>query len=752
MAGQLETQINRFKVNEERVNTFVNVDGFYTTSSGVQVPTLLNVSKRIEASVENVSLAEQSASIEITRQTDLVIAASTSAQEEFLNEDSKINTLAKNTIAEWQAAIALITQTEGVPALAVSTANNETQQSINDSVGAKWYAKEGGYSINYRVRLENGDIVKSTINGNTNNPNVDMAGWVKTNSASQIFDESGKSQQEINNNLIHIKKSVDEMLAISNPQNGKLVRTLGYHDSLSKGGNLYCYESARQLENDGGSVINGWVVQDKTALTVWDFGYKDGGSAVSRTALTNALASNFPLELLAETLDAHIGSATPNYVHWQTISQNKLIFGKGRDVSVIKGLRLQSHSDVLIAKDFSINENGLNYALFPAQYNYLLIDNFSSKGNLDAVLVMGAKSAQSKALIRNCYSENSGRIGFTADVGATNVIFEKCYSFNCRQGFHAEEVEGTKFIDCTADTCGNNALPPIPADYNQPAIYAGGFRLHKYRNVSLIRCKNINKNGANIDWLGGGGSNLNIQDCVGLRFYTDDVGGSDPESSFTYTDIEVYRCKEFSLANQQFKSIFTGRFVLEDIEGGNIEIIGGNNYLSKNNQITYAYLEDIKCGRLQLSTSQNEAFLYMNNVHSATQYYNEIKGFTYFNIGHISYAWLTGDESQWPTLGFRFIANKAKTFHLQSFTSTLRGLGTQISLESINPSIFKGGSIGKVIAAAGAIDAFVGVDFNALNITYVRKASTVANATGADNTANTVNALITSLRNAGYIS
>lgn len=186
MAGQLETQINRFKVNEERLNTFVNVDGFYTTSSGVQVPTLLNVSNRIEASVENVSLAEQAASTEITRQTDLVIAASTSAQQEFLNEDSKINTLAKNTIADWQTAITTITQTEGVPALAVSTANNETQQSINDSVGAKWYEKVGGYPINYRVMLDNGDIVKSTINGNTNDPNADMTDWVSVSDSLQL--------------------------------------------------------------------------------------------------------------------------------------------------------------------------------------------------------------------------------------------------------------------------------------------------------------------------------------------------------------------------------------------------------------------------------------------------------------------------------------------------------------------------------------------------------------------------------------
>ena len=33
------------------------------------------------------------------------------------------------------------------------------------------------YNSGERVILTNGDIVKSTINGNTNNPNVDMTGW-----------------------------------------------------------------------------------------------------------------------------------------------------------------------------------------------------------------------------------------------------------------------------------------------------------------------------------------------------------------------------------------------------------------------------------------------------------------------------------------------------------------------------------------------------------------------------------------------
>ena len=80
------------------------------------------------------------------------------------------------------------------------TDGNQTQDQIN-LYGAKTYdMPAGGYPVGGLVRLGNGDIVKSTINGNTNDPNVNMTGWIKENSASQIFDASGLSQQEINNN------------------------------------------------------------------------------------------------------------------------------------------------------------------------------------------------------------------------------------------------------------------------------------------------------------------------------------------------------------------------------------------------------------------------------------------------------------------------------------------------------------------------------------------------------------------------
>jgi len=81
-------------------------------------------------------------------------------------------------INEWQNAINTIVVNDGVPALAVSNANGKTQQEINDFGGAEWWNKPGGYELGATVKLENGDIVKSTVANNTINPNFDMTGWV----------------------------------------------------------------------------------------------------------------------------------------------------------------------------------------------------------------------------------------------------------------------------------------------------------------------------------------------------------------------------------------------------------------------------------------------------------------------------------------------------------------------------------------------------------------------------------------------
>ena len=62
-------------------------------------------------------------------------------------------------------------------AVNVADASGKTQQQVNYNGGSKWHSRVGGYQENERVVLTNGDIVKSTINGNANNPNVNMSGW-----------------------------------------------------------------------------------------------------------------------------------------------------------------------------------------------------------------------------------------------------------------------------------------------------------------------------------------------------------------------------------------------------------------------------------------------------------------------------------------------------------------------------------------------------------------------------------------------
>lgn len=54
---------------------------------------------------------------------------------------------------------------------------NQTQKEINLFGGKKYDMPVGGYPLGAVVRLDNGDIVKSTAPNNTKNPNLDMVGW-----------------------------------------------------------------------------------------------------------------------------------------------------------------------------------------------------------------------------------------------------------------------------------------------------------------------------------------------------------------------------------------------------------------------------------------------------------------------------------------------------------------------------------------------------------------------------------------------
>lgn len=63
------------------------------------------------------------------------------------------------------------------PTSSILDASGETQQQVNYNGGSKWHSRVGGYKENEYAVLTNGNIVKSTIDGNLNDPNSDMTGW-----------------------------------------------------------------------------------------------------------------------------------------------------------------------------------------------------------------------------------------------------------------------------------------------------------------------------------------------------------------------------------------------------------------------------------------------------------------------------------------------------------------------------------------------------------------------------------------------
>lgn len=145
------------------------------------------------------------------------------------------------------------TKTKSLPATAITTASDQNQQQINDFGGAKWYAKVGGYELGATVKLENGDIVKSTEPNNTIDPNVDMTGWVRVG------------------NLI-IVKTVSELIS-KNLKDGDVVKTLGYNNLSDNGGAIYLISSVAT----GYSIplVNGLHAVLKDSFDIRKFGIVD---------------------------------------------------------------------------------------------------------------------------------------------------------------------------------------------------------------------------------------------------------------------------------------------------------------------------------------------------------------------------------------------------------------------------------------------------------------------------------------------
>jgi|GEM_PF-1456753 len=146
----------------------------------------------------------------------------------------------------------------------IVSADGSTQQEINDFGGAKWWDKPLGYGIGATVKLDNGDIVKSTIDGNVNDPNSNMSGWY-------FFDDKAA--------ILTVESVAD--LETLEKWAGRIVRTKGFYtaDNFALahpyvGGADYIYLEKNSNINDGYGVFGGWTLIPMLELNVLQVGAK----------------------------------------------------------------------------------------------------------------------------------------------------------------------------------------------------------------------------------------------------------------------------------------------------------------------------------------------------------------------------------------------------------------------------------------------------------------------------------------------
>ena len=135
------------------------------------------------------------------------------------------------------------------------------------------------YNSGERVVLTNGDIVKSTVNGNTNDPNVSMTGWVSIGNTKTVL-------------------SIAELTSIKNPTNRSTINVVGYYTGSLVGGGDFLYSAISTLTADGGIVFDcpdggKWIRLHSGSVSFYEYGAKLDNSTDDTDAIKRALSNTY---------------------------------------------------------------------------------------------------------------------------------------------------------------------------------------------------------------------------------------------------------------------------------------------------------------------------------------------------------------------------------------------------------------------------------------------------------------------------
>lgn len=286
-------------------------------------------------------------------------------------------------------------------------------------------SKTGGYALNERVQLATGDIVRSTIASNVNNPNENMTGWVKTNSASQIFDASGLSQQEIND-LQDIKNA--ETVSIDD-----YLRKYGVSptDDISSVLNQIKSDGVKKLHVKSREYIVNSLIEftadfefDNEVGTVFNFGNTGGFYAKGSIEQVGVLTSDITKrQSYSFTISSTTGLKVGDWL--ALVSDTDYSFSPYRDyyrkgeyieIASISGSNITFFGRAY--DDYLASENIKIYKINPIDFKWNLLNTKSTDTNPNA----GLKLEFSRGFTASNFKNEGGMY--------YGLYFNKCFNFN----------------------------------------------------------------------------------------------------------------------------------------------------------------------------------------------------------------------------------------------------------------------------------------------------------------------------------
>ena len=285
-------------------------------------------------------------------------------------------------------------------------------------------SKTGGYALNEHVQLATGDIVRSTIPSNVNNPNENMTGWEFSSSK--------------------VIETVAGLASIQSPKNGQTVYVKSYRNPTNlalvnpyEGGGYFVYDSEQSAVNNGGTIINGWIrVFDGDVDISW-FGAVQGADAspfiesALKISKSVVIRGNYTLETICGIPDQNNYSKTVTSIRGENQATLTVNCPAGAVFTSAAGkLNPTSTSDIYTGK---INVSGINFVgttiansvIFNGDRLYnMKIHHNNFHGNVTII------EAIVKRLVNRSYSQS-------ADINNNHMAFvhrvieaDRAYNFN----------------------------------------------------------------------------------------------------------------------------------------------------------------------------------------------------------------------------------------------------------------------------------------------------------------------------------